>query len=778
MSPADTPLDQQDAAPLAATPAQIGTIARIERGAYLASAVAVASASHVESLAPPIVAFTVLLVAGFVLWISARDEDHRRTVRVAQRLLAPVTGCLLYLAMQYLTGWAWWEDILAASVWGTLMWWLAPIARSIPIARGGVPAVVADAAPAVAVAAQAMPMPATYEERISYFWAQSAGAERGIAAGTALTAVRLLNGGPDFEGIVVAQPGRPVPNVQIRNLAALFDCPVERVTWEGIAGSGPGRMRLVVAPSAVQAAAVAPVASTLEAMWPVHVSAPGKAAPGLVLVGKRAEGNRLVLHGQAQQGTTVAVNHGALCSALGITDPTCVVVETDGVRDALISVYRKNPLLDVRKATREDLVMDSRGRIRIGVQHDGAPALFPLYEPDKGALRGIDAGCTGAGKSVLLGHVLAAEKINGVVSWVIDLQGGASLPEACGRVDWMVGDEAGAIRMLKALKRVLKAREKINRSLGRSGFFINDPYPLLNLSCDEINRLLSHPNPELKRLAAQLIADVQKTGRKLGVGIRLGVQSLHLTDLGDENSIREQGKDGPCVMMRVMSGSTKGMGTEGIAPAGFVLENIPERIYPSGQIAAKFAGTADGDGESTAGMGYLFTGGRATLMRVWKVDRYPGLNMDLVELYGPDAPPTLDDVSAQAAGAVYLDRPADGWEPPADDDAPAAGAAPRAAAVPAPAGPDVEDEYDEDEDEDEDDPAVLAVKRDEENGLRDQIKAAFATKSPLSRAEIRNAVSGFTPGTINNVVSELAEAGELTKVAHNKYELTRQPARV
>ncbi|MFF2548326.1 hypothetical protein ACFVUY_38015 [Kitasatospora sp. NPDC058063] len=776
MSPAENPPEEQDAAPLTVTPAEAAKIARVERGAYLASAVAIAAASHVESLAPPIIAFAVLLVAGLVMWISAKSDDHRRTVRVAQRFIAPVTGCALYLAMQYVIGWAWWEDTLAASVWGALMWWMAPIARSIPITRGGVPAVAAEAAPAVAVAAQALPTPATYEGRISHFWAQYAGAERGIAAGTALTAVRLLGGGPDFEGIVVAQPGRPVPNVQVRSLAALFDCPVERVTWEGIAGSGPGRMRLVVAPSAVQAAAAAPVPSTLEAMWPIHVSAPGKAAPGLALVGRRAEGNRLVLHGQAQQGTTVTVNHGALCSALGITDPTCVVVETDGVRDALISVYRRNPLLDVRKATRDDLVMDSRGRIRIGVQHDGSPALFPLYDPDKGALRGIDAGCTGAGKSVLLGHVLAAEKVNGVVSWVIDLQGGASLPEACGRVDWMVGCEAGAIRMLKALKRVLKARERINISLGRSGFVINDPYPLLNVSCDEINRLLSHPNPELKRLAATLIADVQKTGRKLGVGIRLGVQSLHLVDLGDENAIREQGKDGPCVMMRVMSSSTKSMGLDGIAPAGFALENIPERIYPAGQIAARFAGTANDDGESTAGMGYLFTGGRATLMRVWRVDRWPGLNMDLVELYGSDAPPTLDDASAQAAGPVYLDRPANGWEPPADEgDASAASAAPRAAAVPAPAVPDVDED---DEDLDSDDPAVLAVKRDEENSLREQIKAAFATKSPLSRIEIRNAVSGFAPGTINNAVSELAEAGKLTKVAHNTYELTRQPARV
>ncbi|MFD8597677.1 hypothetical protein ACFV1L_22005 [Kitasatospora sp. NPDC059646] len=778
MSPAKTPTDTQDAdADPEALPAEtVGKIKKIERGAYLAAASAIAAGSQIEALAPQLVAFSVLLVAGLVLFVSAKEEDHRRTVRLSQRLLAPLSGCLLYLAMLHAVDLPWWEDGLAAALWGTVLWWLVPIARSIPIARPS--AATAAGAQAVAVAAQAMPGPATYEQRLAQFWAQTAGAERGIAAGTALTAIVLVGGGPDFEAVVVAQPGRAVPDVKVRGLAALFDVPVDRVSWGPVPGSGPGRMRLAVTPNvaARTAAAVDGPAGTLEEVWARHVEAPGGAAPGLALVGRRNEGNRLVLHGRARQGTTASVSHGQMCSALGITDPTCVVVETDGVRDALISVYARNPLLDIRKATREDLVMDARGRIRAGVQHDGSYALFPLYDPDKGALRGIDAGCTGAGKSVLLGHILAAEKINKVVSWVIDLQGGASLPEAVGRVDWMVGDEAGAIRMLKALSRVMKAREAINRSLGRSGFWINDPYPLLNVTCDEINRLLSHPNPELKRLAAQLIADVQKTGRKVGVGIRLGVQSLHLTDLGDENAIREQGKDGPCVMMRIMSSSTKGMGLDGIAPAGFTLENIPERIYPAGQIAAKFAGTANDDGESTAGMGYLFAAGKATLMRVWRVDRWPGLNEDIVALYGTDAPATLDEPSAQAAGADYLGRPADGWTPPAGDTGtPSAGPAPKAApAAPAVVLVDDEEEYGGEGD----DQAVTEMKEEADASLKGQIRAAFKGSSPLRVAEIRAAVTGFSPGGINNAVNELAEAGELLRVAHGKYVLARKPAPV
>ena len=770
--------------PTAADPATIAKVKKIERGLYLASAIAIAAASQTESLVTLAgashieswwlvrgAAFAVLLVAGLVLFIRHEDGDHHRTLLTAQRAIAPITGSLLYLACLMAHGWHLWEG-LGPMVWAALLWWLVPIAHRIPVLSTA-PAVAdgqAGTAVGVPVQQQAAPMPATYEERISRFWDLAAACERGIAPGTALTAVQLIGAGPDFEGIVVAQPGRPVPNLQVRSLAALFDCPADRVVWEPIEGSGPGRMRLVVAPTA-QAAAVKESGGGFEEKWAAHVSAPGKAAPGLRLVRYRAEGNAMVIHAQAPQGQTATINHGALCSALGVTDPTCVVVESDGVRDALISVYRRNPLLDVRKATREDLVMDERGMITIGVRHDGLPSRIPLYDPDKGALRGLCAGCTGSGKSVLLNHLLAAEKINQIVSWVIDLQGGASLPEARGRVDWMVGDEAGALRMLKALKRVMKVREAINLRLGRGSFFIDRPYPLLNVTCDEINRLLSHSNPEIKKLAAELIADIQKTGRKVGVGIRLGVQSLHLTDLGDENAIREQGKDGPVFMMRIMSSSTKGMGLDGIAPTGFNLENIPSRIYPAGAIAARFAGAANDAGESTAGFLYAFAEGLATLMRVWRVDRYEGLNEDLVALYGPEPARTLDDASAQGAGADYLNRPADGWQPPAGS---YSGPVPM---VKAAAGA-VADDVDQELDEDENDPAVREAQADAAAGLREQIIAVVREHGPIRIADIRKEVQGYSPGTVNNAVGELAEAGDLRKKSHGVYDVPNRPVSV
>ncbi|MCO6723053.1 hypothetical protein KQH22_31415, partial [Streptomyces sp. Vc714c-19] len=76
---------------------------------------------------------------------------------------------------------------------------------------------------------------------------------------------------------------------------------------------------------------------------------------------------------------------------------------------------------------------------------------------------------------------------------------------------------------------------------------------------------------------------------KVGIGIRLAVQSLHLKDLGDDDAIRQQGKVGALFLMRTASSSTKEMGLDGIAPAGFQMENIPARIYQNGQIEALFS---------------------------------------------------------------------------------------------------------------------------------------------------------------------------------------------
>ncbi|MFC5946606.1 hypothetical protein, partial [Micromonospora harpali] len=150
-----------------------------------------------------------------------------------------------------------------------------------------------------------------------------------------------------------------------------------------------------------------------------------------------AAGEVVELMLEVPQGQVLEYNLPALCSALDIADPTRIAVETDGLRRAIVTIYPSNPLAEVRAVTAEDLVMDRHGRIAVGVYHNGRTVKRRLYDPATGsAQRFLLFGTTGAGKSRTLQLELTAEKRNGIVSWVCDLNNGQSVPEARDNVDW------------------------------------------------------------------------------------------------------------------------------------------------------------------------------------------------------------------------------------------------------------------------------------------------------------------------------------------------------
>lgn len=629
--------------------------ATIERIAYGATALGMAIGPQLDSGPASLLSSVgVTALTGACIYSASKpDDDGRidghRLLRACQVGLPILTGGGIYTASVMHPGTSWWE-LVAPAAWGAVMALIAPITRRRGITPEATELPGATDATKDTKEGEKGPQPTGYGPYAD--WLARQWFDANAAPDTQLTAFEQYRPDrPDFRCIVVAQRGKAVPALSERQLAAAFDMPEGTVTLEPLLGSGPGRMVLTALPTLQEQARQA---DTLDAMWEGNVASQGGAAPGVALLRYRTENDRLVLQVAAPAGKTIHLDHSKLCSALGIDDPSRLVIETDGVRQALISVYRTNPLMNVRKATPEDLVMDDKGRIAIGVRHDGKPSKVRLWDPDQGALRGITAGATGAGKSVLQLLLLAGEKRSGVVSWVGDLQGGKSLPEAEGNVDWFGKDEGQVLGMLLAAHAVMKYRER--RSADRADFALNDPWPLLNITLDEINRLLSHPTEPVKKTAAILIADIQKTGRKVGIGIRLAVQSLHLKDLGDEEAIRQQGKAGMVVLMRTLSSSTAGMGLDGIAPPGFAMENIPARIYESGQIEALFNGEDDEDGVSTAGMAYVFTDGRAEFMRTFYAHKTNGRYTDLMELFGDELPVTLTPEEIEVAGAAYDQR--------------------------------------------------------------------------------------------------------------------------
>lgn len=696
------------------------------------------------------------LAAGTIAWLYAKTKDPDQSPDLltrAQHSIPFLTAAGTYLANLITPGFNWWE-VLAPAAWAGLMGWMAPLTRSAGLIleltehhqeqqTGGGPS-----------------EPVTYEEFLAAKWARATGED------TRLVAIKQFHADrPDFEAVVVAQVGKAVPTYTETQLAATFDFPPGTVTLRPVPGSGPGRMRLVARPTTEDTEAAA---ADLRSLWQTAVSKPGGAAPGVDLVDFRAEPHRIVLLVASPAGKEIRLPHTAICSALGIDDPSRLVIETDGIRQGVVSVYKTNPLMKVRKATVEDLTMDDKGRITIGICHDGKPARMRLWDPSQGALRGITAGVTGAGKSVLQNLILAAEKRSGVVSWVGDVQGGMSLPEAEGRVDWFAKGPVETLLMLTVAHAVMKYRERLSNEMGRGDFALGRPWPLINITLDEINRLLSHPDEEMRKAASYLIADIQKTGRKVGIGIRLAVQSLHLKDLGDDDAIRQQGKVGALFLMRTASSSTREMGLDGIAPTGFQMENIPARIYENGQIEALFSGADDEDGESTAGMAYMFLDGRAKFMRTFFAEKVDGVYPDLIALYGEEPAVGLTEGEARAAAAAADIYTARHSNPYADCDT----LAQAFSGAPGSSVPGMEtasaDTGDEDGDGGGAAPAMFGAPFGapfgegpdigEEPGLQDRLLDLLAD-GPKSLKELREALPEFQPSSISNACSQLKAKG-------------------
>ncbi|MFJ9551776.1 hypothetical protein [Streptomyces erythrochromogenes] len=688
---------------------------------------------------------------GTLAWLYAKAKDPDQGLAVltrAQRAIPFLTAAGTYVANLITPGFNWWE-VVAPAAWASLMGWMAPLTRSADLVLE-----LTDHQPQAGPAREL-----TYTEFLAAKWQQATGDGTRLVSITPFRADR-----PDFEAVVVAQAGKAVPTFTDVQLAAAFDFPVGTAKLRPVQGSGPGRMRLVARPTSEDVEAVA---EGIRGLWESAVAAPGKAAPGVDLIDYRAEPHRIVLLVASAPGKEIHLPHTAICSAFSIDDPSRLVIETDGIRQGVVSIYKTNPLMKVRKATVEDLTMDSKGRITIGICHDGKPARMRLWDPSQGALRGITAGVTGAGKSVLQNLILAAEKRSGVVSWVGDVQGGMSLPEAEGRVDWFAKGPVETLFMLTAAHAVMKYRERISNEMGRGDFALNRPWPLINITLDEINRLLSHPDEAMRKATAYLIADIQKTGRKVGIGIRLAVQSLHLKDLGDDDAIRQQGKVGALFLMRTASSSTKEMGLDGIAPAGFQMENIPARIYENGQIEALFSGADDEDGESTAGMAYMFLDGRAKFMRTFFAEKVDGVYPDLIALYGEEPANGLtagEAAAAQAGAAIYGMRHSN---PYADCDTLAQAMAKTPGSEPM-AGPPVPAAPDTDGD-DAETPAPFGTPFGipfgdsgpdvgEEPGLQDQI-LNLLTDGPKHLKELRAALPGFQPSSVSNACSQLKAKG-------------------
>ncbi|MDV9191585.1 hypothetical protein R6L23_25830 [Streptomyces sp. SR27] len=588
------------------------------------------------------------------LWSRTRQSDEARLLTACSRAL-PVLGLSgAYTAALAVSGTSWWEWVAPLGVAG-LSGLAAPLTRSHGLTHTmeTLPARIEAQEGALQKGPREAPE-SKYAAGLADMWAAAE-----ATGNTTLTGIRQYTPTrPDFEGVILAPAGQAVPRpLDARAIAAVFDVPEEAVRLAPVPGSGPGRVAVRVAPvAAAEEAKEQGAGRSLEDVWTARVSGPRGVAPGMALVAHRIEEDRAIMRVEAEESRMISLSRVKLARALGVEDPELVMVETDGMASGVVSVYREHPLLNIREATVEDLTMRPDGTIALGLCHDGRLARMPLYDPEQGALTDLVVGAPGSGKSVTLNTILAAERISGIVSIVADAQNGMSLPEANGRVAHFGAGIAALGATLAAACAVADYRETVSSENGWGGFKLGDPWSLVNVSLDEINRVLgaeADVPAEYRKWITGMIGRFQLTGRKLGMGVRFAGQSIHVTDLGDAEKIRANAKNGTVWLGRVNSSTTKSMASDMVTD-GTEVTPIPKHF---GSVAADVESAWTGEevprGPVTAGRAWLIQGGRCFNTRVFKAVKKDRTFPGLIALYESAPIPQLTPAEADIFQRAY-----------------------------------------------------------------------------------------------------------------------------
>ncbi|MFF1298159.1 MULTISPECIES: hypothetical protein [unclassified Streptomyces] len=722
---------------------------RLERLTYGAATLGITLGPHSDLW--PAHAGAAALTVGTALWLWNKWETTTiglGLLKACQKAVPFLTGSGLYVASLLVDGADWWEYAAPAG-WGLLMAAATPLTNTLGMIPAP-PATAPQLAPATGVTA---PAPVSFAVHRTGQWATAK------STGTTRLAEvhQYQQDAPDFWGIVVAEEGDAVPDLNPVALGAVFDFPPGTVRLDAIQGSGPGRKLLQARPTLDQARTEQQ--DPLVRIFNERLARTGGGADGMQLVAHRAESNRIVFRVAAPEDQFIQLNQKQIARSLKYKDKSLVMIETDGMADGVISVYKNHPLLTVREATVEDLTMDADGTIAIGLRPDGRQARIPLYDPTMGAITDLFVGAPGAGKSVTLLTVIAAERINGIVSIVADAQDGMSLPEVDGRVYHFGKGVAATAATLAASNDLGKFREKVSAANGWGSFEPGSPWRISNDTLDELNRILSEDATvprAFRKWVTGLVGDNQATGRKLGKGIRFAAQSIHLADLGDKDRIRANAKNGTVWGGRTNSSTTQHMMTDGVLPPGVHLEPIPRyfNVGAGSSIDAAFQGKEVKNGPITAGMANIIQGGQVFLARTWFARKenktYPGLIALMESAPIPRLSPEEDRVFQESYAR---------WLPYAE------------ALL---AGEDEDGQTGEytadirsllDDDEDNDQPSTGSIK--------ERILDALAG-GPMALKDVRKKMPDVAPGSVNNVMQELREAGHVAPVSRGIYQLTSQ----
>lgn len=360
---------------------------------------------------------------------------------------------------------------------------------------------------------------------------------------------------------------------------------------------------------------------------------------------------------------------------------------TGELDQADILVLEENPLSEVLRWTKPTLSVLT-GISVVGWYIDLAPVHYRHYRVGSGPVHTLISGSTDSGKSKTVEQLLAEERHSGViVSWVIDPQRGASLP------DWQDNVERYARTVEEARDLLLRARVRMyarnefmasvkwtdpqgRQRKGIGDFTPMDPrhlLPMLSITIDEAQTILND------KFCRELIVEMIGMSRKCGIKFRLITQVPLLENLGNSSAIRDAVAAGNVIVLRTANRLTGQVAFNGALAVDPV--SLPKQ-WP--------------DGSTTSGLGFVFAPGsdRAATMRV-------GLINDPFGWATSGNPATLEEFDEDDAIRLeYRDYAGMAWTgspPPAQATAAGPSAADYGAQPPQPTAEQQAEEADEEE---------------------------------------------------------------------------------
>lgn len=227
------------------------------------------------------------------------------------------------------------------------------------------------------------------------------------------------------------------------------------------------------------------------------------------------------------------------------------------------------------------------GLFDVGPYPDLEMAPARLYKADEHgtpmrAASGLTCGAPGSGKSRYVEHKLTEHLLSGLFRvFLLDGQGGASIPGLLDDVDWPAVRPDEWQRCLRAVAKLMFARTQVISSR-RTGCWSTDLGPFVQVVLEEAHKPLRDP------IVMRLVKVLLQEGEKAGIGVDLVTQFPSQVELGGSsgtvgaNTLRSMATAGNVVLFRTGDSSSKGMAVGSVEVNPRLLPQRPGMCHPLG----------------------------------------------------------------------------------------------------------------------------------------------------------------------------------------------------